>query len=70
MNAVTPEMGALLTNREKWLPEDLSTKIKAGLEPLSGLRGFACEQWRNVWLKASSKLVHDPRAWGASIRDW
>ncbi len=63
MNAVTPVLGAVLTNHEKWLPEDLSTMIKAGLEHLSGYA-----RYRKNWVKVSSELAQDRRVWGDSIQ--
>ncbi len=47
----------------------LRTTIKANLEPLSGLRVFGYARWRKDWVKVSSELAQDRRAWSASIRD-
>ncbi len=46
-----------------------ATTIKAGLEPISGPRVFGNAQWRKDWVKVSSKLAQDRRAWSASVRD-
>ncbi len=45
------------------------TTIKADLEPISGPRVFGHAQWRKDWVKVSSELVQDRRAWSASVRD-
>ncbi len=47
----------------------VTTTLKADLEPLSGPRVFGCGRWRKDWVKDSSELAQDRRAWGASIRD-
>ncbi len=44
-----------------------ATTIKADLELLSGPRVFGYERWREDWVKVSSELAQDYRAWGASI---
>ncbi len=46
-----------------------ATTIKASLEPLTGLRVFGYARWRKVWVKVSSELAQDRRAWSASVRD-
>ncbi len=46
-----------------------ATTIKTDLEPLSGPRVFGHAQWRKDWLKVSSELAQDSRAWSASVRD-
>ncbi len=46
-----------------------ATTIKADLEPLSGPRVFGHARWRKDWVKFSSELAQDRRAWGASVRD-
>ncbi len=46
-----------------------ATTIKADLEPISGLRVFRHARWRNDWVKVSSELAQDRRAWSASVRD-
>ncbi len=45
-----------------------ATTIKADLEPTSGLRVFDHARWRKEWVKVSSELAQDRRAWGASVR--
>ncbi len=42
--------------------------IKADLEPLSGPRVFGHARWRKDWVKVSSELAQDRRAWSASGR--
>ncbi len=42
---------------------------KAGLEPLSGPRVFGHARWRRDWVKVSSELAQDRRAWSVSVRD-
>ncbi len=39
------------------------------LEPLSGPRVFGHAQWGKDWMKVSSELAQDRRAWSASVRD-
>ncbi len=46
-----------------------ATTIKAGLKPLSGPRVFGHARWRKDWVKVSSELAQDRRAWSASVRD-
>ncbi len=46
-----------------------ATTIKADLEPLSKPRVFGHAQWRKDWVKVSSELAKDRRAWSASVRD-
>ncbi len=46
-----------------------ATTIKAHLEPISGPRVVGHAQWRNDWVKVSSELAQDRRAWNASVRD-
>ncbi len=46
-----------------------ATTIKADLEPICGLRVFSHARWRNDWVKVSSELAQDRRAWSASVRD-
>ncbi len=41
-----------------------ATTITADLEPISGHA-----RWRQDWVKVSSKLAQDRRAWSASVRD-
>ncbi len=41
-----------------------ATTIKADLQPLSGHA-----RWRKHWVKMSSELAQDRRAWSASFRD-
>ncbi len=43
--------------------------IKADLEPISGPRVFGQARWRKDWVKMSSVLAQDRRAWSASVRD-
>ncbi len=43
--------------------------IKADLEPISGPRVFGHARWRKDWVKVSSELAQDRRAWIASVRD-
>ncbi len=43
--------------------------VKADLEPLSGPRTFGHARWRKDWVKVSSELAQDRRAWNASVRD-
>ncbi len=43
--------------------------IKGDLEPLSRLRVFGYARWGKDWVKVSSELAQDRRAWGVSIRD-
>ncbi len=43
--------------------------IKADLEPISGPRVFGHARWRQDWVKVSSELAQDRRAWSASVRD-
>ncbi len=45
------------------------TTIKADLEPLSGPRVFDLARWRKDWVKVSSEVAQDRRAWSASDRD-
>ncbi len=42
-----------------------ATTIKADLEPISGPRVFGYARWRKDWVKVSSELAHDRRAWSA-----
>ncbi len=46
-----------------------ATTIKADLEPISGPRVFSHARWRQDWVKVSSELAQDRRAWSASVRD-
>ncbi len=46
-----------------------ATTIKADLEPLSGPRVFGHARCRKDWVKVSSELAQDRRAWSASVRD-
>ncbi len=46
-----------------------ATTIRADLEPLSGPRVFGHAQGRKDWVKVSSALTQDRRAWSASVRD-
>ncbi len=46
-----------------------ATTIKADLEPISGPRVFGHARWRKGWVKVSSELAQDRRAWNASVRD-
>ncbi len=46
-----------------------ATTNEAGLEPLSKLLAFEHARWKKDWLKASSELAHDRRAWNAFVRD-
>ncbi len=46
-----------------------ATTIKANLKPISGPRVFGHARWTQDWVKVSSELVQDRRAWGASVRD-
>ncbi len=46
-----------------------ATTIKADLEPLSGPRVFGHARWRKDWVKVSSELAHNRRAWSAAVRD-
>ncbi len=46
-----------------------ATTIKADLERLSGPRVFGHARWRKDWVKVSSELAQDRRAWSASVRD-
>ncbi len=39
------------------------------LEPISGPRVFGHARWRKDWVKVSSDLAQDRRAWSASVRD-
>ncbi len=41
-----------------------ATAIKAGLGPLSGPRVFAYARWGKGWVKVSSELAQERRAWG------
>ncbi len=43
--------------------------IKVNLEPLSGPRVFGHVRWRKDWVKFSSELAQNRRAWIASTRD-
>ncbi len=38
------------------------------VEPPSGLRVLGYARWRRDWMKASSELAHDRRAWGSFVR--
>ncbi len=49
-------------------PKTWATTIKADLEPLSAPRVFGYERRRKDWVKVSSELAQDRRAWGASVR--
>ncbi len=46
-----------------------ATTIKADVDLLSGPRVFGHTRWRKDWVKVSSELVQDRRAWSASVRD-
>ncbi len=46
-----------------------ATTIKADLEPISGPPVFGHARWRKDWVKVSSELAQDRRAWSASVRD-
>ncbi len=46
-----------------------ATTIKADVELLFGPRAFVQARWRNDWVKVSSELAHDRRAWSASVRE-
>ncbi len=45
-----------------------ATTIKADLEPISEPRVFGHARWRKDWVKVSSELAQDCRAWSASVR--
>ncbi len=49
---------------QKW-----ATTTKADLEPISGPRVFGHARWRQDWVKVSSELAQDRRAWSASGRN-
>ncbi len=44
-----------------------ATMIKAGLESYSGPRVYGNARWRKDWVKVSSELAQDRRAWSASV---
>ncbi len=44
-----------------------TTTIKADMKPISGQRVFGYARWRNDWVKVSTELAHDRRAWAASV---
>ncbi len=46
-----------------------TTTIKVDLEPIAGPRVFGQARWRQDWVKVSSELAQDRRAWSASVRD-
>ncbi len=46
-----------------------ATTTKADLEPNSGPRVFRHARWRKDWVKVSSEVAQDRRAWNASVRD-
>ncbi len=46
-----------------------ATTIKVDLEPISGPRVFGHARWRKDWVKVSSELTQDRRAWSASVRE-
>ncbi len=46
-----------------------ATTIKTDLEPISGPWVFGHARWRKDWVKVSSELAQDRRAWSASVRD-
>ncbi len=46
-----------------------ATTIKTDLEPISGPRVFGHARRRKDWVKVSSELAKDCRAWSASVRD-
>ncbi len=46
-----------------------ATTFKEDMETLAGPRIFGYARWRKYWVKVSSELEVDRRAWGASIRD-
>ncbi len=46
-----------------------ATTIKADQEPISGPRVFGHARWRKDWVKVSSELAQDRRAWNATVRD-
>ncbi len=46
-----------------------ATTINSDLEPLSGPRVFGHARWRKDWVRASSELAQDRRAWSTSVRD-
>ncbi len=41
--------------------------IKTDLEPLSGPQVFGHARWTKDWVKVSSELAQDRRAWSASV---
>ncbi len=43
--------------------------IKVDLEPISGPRVFGHARWKKEWVKVSSELGQDRRAWSCSVRD-
>ncbi len=45
-----------------------ATTIKADLESISGPRVFGHARWKKEWVKVSSELAQDRRAWNASVR--
>ncbi len=46
-----------------------TTMGKADLEPISGPRVFGHARSRQDWVKVSSELAQDRRAWNVSVRD-
>ncbi len=46
-----------------------ATTTKADLDPISAPRVFGHARWRKDWVKVSSELAQDRRAWSASVRD-
>ncbi len=46
-----------------------ATMTKADLEAISGPRVVGHARWRKDWVKVSSELARDRRAWSASVRD-
>ncbi len=50
-------------------PKTWATEIKSCLEPLPGPQIFGYPRWRKDWVKVSSELAQNCRAWGAPVSD-
>ncbi len=58
--------------RCRWTGDQLKLRaytIKAGHKSFFGPRIFGCARWRKDWVKVSSNLGQDRRAWSALARD-
>ncbi len=70
----TVSQGMLYNKATKYQPTRQKKKrgqtaIKAGVALLYRPQVFGYARWRGDWVKVSSELAQDHRAWGASVRD-